>query len=792
MEQGFLENNKIKELSDFLTNTDLKVCLVEGKTGFFKTPLINTTIKNFDKDFLVFKIKCFEYTTLDDIFLSIFEDLKKYSQQKRVSFTKIETNSFAQRINQYLHYITTPAIIIIDSLQNVFDKKNIKEKEEILRFISHINSMNKFKLILVSSSFPADLMNDVSKERKTQKIELEPFTKEQTAKCFLSEKIELQQEILDNFYKISNGNPTYTYLTLNILTTLKTSVQNIIDEFEKKNVSFEEYLIQKLITFIPENVKKSINELALFNGGLPEDYLIKENFFTKEQIAYITEKGLLTEEYGYIYVKSFIKKHIKRNITNYEKIRIHKLWRDFFISQLPAKPNERVILISRNTMRAQIEYHSSFIVEQPQKEAESQNMSLMSYLNSNLTAWNIKNTNAKDDEEENDEDTPKSSSKRRPKPPKSLENRLSKRAGFEKYELTKDEIALLSVPIDMRKKQESLAKEKVYRTIEQKEDEKKKEEKSIQEIFELAQNLEEVHNFETATTVYLKALAQKYSPDYETFHSQILERLAFCCRKMNKTTEAIDFYNNLIELYATKNENEKINEIKLEIARIYKETYKINHARVIYENFIKQKNQASDKIVFCSYVELAEIEEDLENTEKALEYYKKAFNLSYEIEKDEKLKNILSIADFKYALILDDMGQTQSALDFYQKCTQNATQPSVYLSSAFTNIGEILKEGGNNAKAIEYYKQALKTDLAQSNYEGVYYICKKIATTYEQIDNTQVLNWLLKSLSAAKRTGEKLYISQAYKEIGNYYSNIDDRVKSQKAYILADKNKTEQ
>lgn len=50
-------------------------------------------------------------------------------------------------------------------------------------------------------------------------------------------------------------------------------------------------------------------------------------------------------------------------------------------------------------MRSQIEYHSGFIIQQRQ-EADNTDMSLMSYLNSNLTAWNIKNTNIKDDTEE--------------------------------------------------------------------------------------------------------------------------------------------------------------------------------------------------------------------------------------------------------------------------------------------------------------------------------------------------------------------------------------------------------
>ena len=96
----FSVNNKnFDELINFYADGDLKCCFVEGKTGSFKTQMINDSFEYLDENVLVFKFKFFEGTTLDDVFLSFFEDLKKYSQQNKISFTKIETNSFTQRIN---------------------------------------------------------------------------------------------------------------------------------------------------------------------------------------------------------------------------------------------------------------------------------------------------------------------------------------------------------------------------------------------------------------------------------------------------------------------------------------------------------------------------------------------------------------------------------------------------------------------------------------------------------------------------------------------------------------------
>ena len=775
-----LNGEYLDSLLNFYSSKE-QICLLEGRYGSFKTGLLGHSLNYLKEDVLLFKFKCFEGSTLDDIFLSFFEDLKKYSQQKKISFTKIETNSLSKRINTYLNHITFPCLIVIDSLENIFNKSNKSEQNEILAYIKHLNSMNKFKIVLISSFFDTDFQSEL--ENKVN-IRIQAFDKEQVKKYFEYYSILFEQEDLENFFNITRGNSLYTQITLNLITTLKINISSLLKEFLNKKISFEDFLLQKIVTFIPETVKKYLYTLSLFNLGITEQYLLSQNFFTKDQILYLTEKSFISEEYGFLFLKPYLKKYLQSSIAHFEKIKIHKYWRDFYSSQLPLAPNNRALLISRNTMRAQIEYHSSFIIEKKHNEKKQADMSLMSYLNSNLTAWNIKNTNI-DEPEENDENKQPSEHKKRPVPPKSLQNRDKR---FEKYALTKDEISLLSLPVDMQKKEETATKEKLYRTFEQKEEAlaSEKSEKSLKDIFDKACELENSHDFETAYTLYCSMLSLKANEAFYDYEPLIIEKLAICSQKMNKTTDAIDFYNKLTEIYSSQNNPEKVNEVRLKIAAIYKETYKINHARVIFENFVNKKTQASDNIVFHSYIELADIEEDLSNTEKAVEYYKKAFALldsSLNLE-----ENYLAQAYFKYALILDDYNRTQAALDFYQKSVNAASDNCVYKSAAYTNIAEIVKESGNLKMASDYYKMALKTDITQSNYEGVYYICLKLAHLYESLGPKQVLNWLLKSLSAAKRTGEYLYITNAYIEAGDYYNDNSNYEKGFKAYLLAHKN----
>ena len=771
-----MEKDKLNALADFLNQHSTGVCFLEGQTGSFKTELVKKALSKAADNMLVFKFKCFEASTLDDIYLAFFEDLKRYSQQKKISLKKIETTSIAQRINSYLASINLPCTIVIDSLENVFAKKYSTEKEEICRYIEHLSSMHRFKIILISTSF-VTVQLDVD---NATTIQTEPFNKEETAEFFSSKGIQMSEETLENLYSITRGNQNYINTTADIITTLNISPQAIVVEYNRKRLLYEDFINQKLLNFVPENVRKSLYILSVFNEGINPDYLIREGFFTKEQLAYMIEKGVLAREYGVVFLKNSLKKYLQNSVAHFEKIKYHTMWRDFYTSQLPLKPNERAVLISRDTMRAQIEYHSSFIIKTSADTTQQADMSLVSYLNSNLTAWNLKNTNTDDEEDE------KNGSKkdRLPKKPDSVIKKENNRR-FEKYALTKDEIALLSVPVDMRKTPEAEAREKMHRTFEQKEEELKlsKQQQTIKELFNTAQELENEHDLETAFIVYAKALAMRNDADFYEYEPVLLEKLAICARKMNKTTDAIDFYNKLTDLYSARNEIEKMNEIRLEIAQIYKEIYKINHARVIYENFINKKSQASDNILARSYIELASIEEDLSNTDRAVEYFKKAFDF---INSGVEIKpSVLAQAYFKYALILDDYNKQQTALDFYQKSIRTAKEDNIYLSAAYTNIAEILKESGSLTKAEDYFKLGLKTDYERSNYEGMYYICLKLSQLYEVLAPEKVLDFLLKSLSSAKRTKEPIYITNAYIELGDYYMANNADAKALKALLLA-------
>lgn len=754
-----LIKENIDELLSFFEDKNKTVCIIDGNCGGYKTEMFNYCCSFLNKNVLVFKINCFEGTTLDDIFLAIFENLKRYAQQKKITITKLETTSLTQRINYYLNHISLPCVIFFDSFENIINKTKPTEKEEIIGFIKHLNNTNKFKLIIAGNKISKYIEELTNKTTTT----IEQFDKNKTLEYFSCIDNHDKQEDLIKLYEITQGDILLILLTANILSTAKCTLSILIEEFLLKKISFETFIIQKLMTFIPEQAKLSLNYLGFCNLGINRQFLKQNNFIATDYIDYLLEKRIIAEEQELIFVKSYIKRFLQTGISPLEKIKIHKFWQDFYTKQLPLKPNDRTILISRNTMRSQIDEHSKNLSNNMPTEKKQADMSLMSYLNSNLTNWNLKKDNKTDE-----------------KVDRSKNN-------LEKYELTKDELSLLSTPINLNEKKETEIKEKLYRTIEQREEILSKHKSiTLKELYQKAEKTELDHDYDSAYTSYCTLLSLKADNDFYEYEPLILNKLGHCAKLLNKPIDAIDFYNKLIDLYASRNAQDDINETRIKIAIIYKEMYKLNHAKAIFENFVNKKNNSTNQILVTSYINLADIEENSSNTDKAIEYYKKAFSIVGE-NYEEYDKIFVAEAYYKYALILDNYNQSQAALDFYQRSIRLANSNKPFVANAFVNMAEIIKERGNVIKTVECYKNALSIDENLDNYEGIYYITLKMAQIAETMAPELVYGLLKKSLNAALKTKEQIYITNAHLEIGDYFNQIANNEKALKHYLLAQK-----
>lgn len=89
------------------------------------------------------------------------------------------------------------------------------------------------------------------------------------------------------------------------------------------------------------------------------------HLYDADRLAYLVDNMVLTREGSLIYLQDYYKEISENSIAENIAVKIHKSCVELYKTQLPLKPLERDLLISRQTMRSEIEYHSLFIPKKP-------------------------------------------------------------------------------------------------------------------------------------------------------------------------------------------------------------------------------------------------------------------------------------------------------------------------------------------------------------------------------------------------------------------------------------------
>ncbi len=306
--------------------------------------------------------------------------------------------------------------------------------------------------------------------------------------------------------------------------------------------------------------------------------------------------------------------------------------------------------------------------------------------------------------------------------------------------------------------------------------------KNIIDCINIAQKYENNFDFPSAIFYYQKALNFKDDSDYTTYKTDLLASIANCYIKNNEHENAIKYFLHAYEQYMEENQPLKANTILYNLATEHKNNYKLHLAKNCLEKIIKTNIQ-DPELLAKTYDLLADIEDLSGNIHQAKDLYKKALDNAIKTNN----KDLQGSAYFKYGLLLDDTNQQTLAIKCYKKCISISNNPleNHFLSSAYTNLAGISYERGSEATALNYYQKALDADKMTHNNEGLHFVYTKLSSLYEKTDKQTSYKYLLNALQAAKRLNDKLYISSAYLEIGDYYYRQNASSQAIKAYLSA-------
>ena len=773
------------KLISFLSGS-LKIFILHGFMGSGKSAMTNLLPEMLNQSVLYFRINCFEATNLDDVLLAIYTKFIRYFNEKKVVLPKIESNVFTDRVNAYIKSDNKPILFVFESL----DSERYPIHADIVNFIKHISQIDKVKVIITSRNLAS---NDFPNNSASNFAVIKLAGKEEFLKILNRHGIDTDGETAEGTFIATKGHFLYISLLINVVSLLNISLSALYNDFSKKNLIIFDFLISKVLTLIPDRFFKTLWFLSLIRQGVSEEFMINQKISTKDELEYLKERMLVCQEGEMVYIKDYVKETVKKTITPETHKDIHKYLHEIYEAQLPKKPNERDLKISRSTMRRESAYHKEMIDKIPTETRQSQSASkktidykYISYSQSIQNDWSF-------------HDTPNTSNKFIKPAPRGMETRIKNNLNQRKLRLTDDELKLLNklnlnVPNAERitndrgeNKYMSLREEYAQARQPQKNQMPKQEVKSepvetLADVMSAASYAEQEFDFEKALSIYTKAYNMTESAGYTEAKPIIIMQTALCHRKMQNNDEALRCFEIAYKLYSPVN-SEKANEALFNMAEIYTETYNHEQAKNLYEKILSSGQNSDTAFIIKVLLNIAEIELNNSDYENAEEYYIRA------VENAEKAgdKRLICESTFKFALAYDDMGEVDKAFKNYVKCVQTSDDYEInpYVSSAYSNIAGIYEEQNLTDKAAKYYEEAIKTDEAHQNWDGLFFAYSKLANIYQMKSITLAIDILNKALDAAKKLGDNVYIASTYTQLGDFYYQSNSNEDALKSYLLA-------
>lgn len=731
-----LENNisQIEQIYNFYKSED-SLLYVNGFIGTGKADIVNYSTNFLSSETIILKYNCFNSTVLDDILLTFFLEFKKLSSQGIISEPKVKSENFTQKINSYFSQINKSFVVILDSFEAILDEN----RKEIVDFILHLNSMQKVKVIIVGRTFESKYFGEVPISR----IICQALEKHVFDKFLKTEKIKASSAIIEEFYKHTRGYYFFTALSLKIMQKQNITLVDFLTNLKNSYLPFSKFLEKQAMTLIPPAERNLFLFLSLIRHPVSIELLKMLKFCDEESVKLLIENLIVLQNEEELYVQDYLKDEVEESTSTHILNRIRQYIIDLYSTQLPLKPTERNISISRQTMRKEIDYHNFFLPKKP-KNIPAVDINYLSY----SQVFGL---------------TDKSKSETK------IQTNENKNAQGQQIDLTQRKnihINLENLPFqsqDTVQAQNPDIVKKEY--VDAKEDEPL----SFKEIIILIKQSEKQYQYSRIIDLCKKALTMDKEKEYQTYLPLFYTKLASAYKKVAEYEHSLEYYDLGLKFYQNTGNISKVNRIKYSMANIFYETFRTETAKDLYLEIVYSVESPAILVV-KSYLKLATLEEDSSTIQNAYEYYELALERANEIDNIE----VLSELYFKYALILDDRNDIKSAIEFYNKCINLSDDPNInkFLSPTYSNIATLYFEENNIEGAISNYAKAYEIDEKNNNLEGIYYSASKLASILHRRKSEKALQYYKKALDSAKEINDVFYIISATLEIGDYHYDI--------------------
>lgn len=323
---------------------------------------------------------------------------------------------------------------------------------------------------------------------------------------------------------------------------------------------------------------------------------------------------------------------------------------------------------------------------------------------------------------------------------------------------------------------------------EQKEEETKAEEKeekpqinydeiSTQDLFNMAS--EGFVKYEYLQTVELLTviLSRKDTIQGTELLYSTYKLLAETFKKLAKWDYAIFYYELLERHYQNVSDFDNMYLIQYEKAVVYYSSYRIVEAIKLLKTLISISNNNS--IISGANVLLGNIALSTSNKAVALQHYESGIKHA----DDTTPKSVRMELFFKYAVLSDENGDINNAVEFYQKCIEINDTTSKYKALAYSNLADLFNENNLYKEAKECYQNAYEADKINGNEYGMYYSLSKIIPLTDKKEKDLLVKMSLEAKEHALKTDDYNALLLSIITLGDVYYDYPEPEKALTEYL---------
>ncbi len=732
MTQGFFQFNSsiINEILNFVIST-FDLLYMSGPKGSAKSETIGKIIPQLEEKNLVFQHFCFENSVIDDFLLNFYDALRNFSLAQKISLKKFTEGNFKEKVSHYFKTINANCVVVVENFEKV-DKNN-----EIVDFLSHLASYENVKIIIVSRNQNSNLFR--FKKIRVKTLEIEQINKEefQSKLAVLSEV--LDDETKEEFYEITDGLELYLKMAVKYSSTTGISIKDLTNEFKRKNMSlrigFEEFMVSKFVSLTPSVYQNLFKMLCTLSHPVNLEFLRAYKLGDTSHIDYLSKNFLVSFFKNEIYVKDYFKQYIVKTFSIQEKITYYKNLVDIYENELTKSPKDRLLRLSRESIRKEIEHFNSLI---PAINSSDKNQKTFSYLGIATSSWHDEKLHQKS----------------------KLQEKLEKIKERRKF-LTKEENELL-----VKKRLEDSGQKSLI------DENKEKNRLFIVNLINSSREFSKNYRYNDA----LEELKRAFDADYDAeFRIEILSLMAKNYEFLNEYKIAQNHYETALDM-ALKKGDSRVCELEYKIANCLKNLFKIDDAKERYKSIAQNENN-SKTYRARAYIEVAQINEADSKLHEAIKNYEKA--LSFALGKNKELTAKIY---YKLGVLYDENQDNENAIKYYRKnyTLSSERNENKYYSASLTNLALIYIDMEDYREAIDFLKLALLYDSEVNDYENMYFSQKELAKLYARIDEITAIGYFKQALSSAQKLNDNFKIALVYFEAGEFHY---DRGNDEKALV---------